>query len=150
MYGLDKVPCQKLYHANNSPFLLRAPKVLDLILGQLTELSSCPHDPDGFLGLSGKIISVTVDDSEFVASLGVLLSVMFLITIILHTAGDITDVITAVARTHTNALIIDRLFIVSDMLPPSDVHIPRYFTNISTVLGNTAYELFVLAPIKSG
>ena len=100
--------------------------------------------------MSGKIISVTVDDSEFVASLGVLLSVMFLITIILHTAGDITDVITAVARTHTNALIIDRLFIVSDMLPPSDVHIPRCFTNISTVLGNTVSELFVLAPIKSG
>ena len=100
--------------------------------------------------MSGKIISVTVDDSEFVVSLVVLLSVMFLITMILHTAGDFTDVITAVTRTHTNALIIDRIFIVSDMLPPSGVHVHGCFTDRSTVFDNTFSELFVLAPIISG
>ena len=92
---------------------------------------------------------MTVDDSEFVVNLVVLLSVMFLFTMILHTAGDITDVITGV-WTHTNALIIDRLFNVSDMLPPSDVHVPSCFANMSTVFDNTVSELFILAPIKSG
>ena len=100
--------------------------------------------------MSGKIISVTVDDSEFVVNLVVLLSVMFLFTMILHTAGDITDIITGVTRTHTNALIIDRLFNVSDMLPPSDVHVPSCFANMSTVFDNTVSELFILTPIKSG
>ena len=113
------------------------------------ELSSGLYDPHGFLGLSGKIISVTVDDSEFVVSLVVLLSVMFFIAMIFHKAGDITDVITVVTRTHTNALIIDNLFIVSDMLPPTDVHVPRCFPNMSTLFDNTVSELFVLAPIKS-